>query len=465
MLAFRREDGAPVALLPGRFGRYRMVDPTSGRAQPVDAGRAASLHSNAIFFYQSLPPGRDVGCPRPGPGRVPPVEGRRVQVRDGRTAGRSRHARSRGPARRLRRRGGADGARGHAGLADGGDACCWHLTAALLQVREGTALMRLEGRVAARVTAALWDRLLDLSPAFFRDFTSGDLGMRAMTFQGLRDQVSGVVMGALLSTVFLLPTFVLLFVYDVAMGWLGLAGGLAALAVTVTLGARQVPHHRRLVAAQRALAGVLLQLIGAAHKLRATGKEWTAFTRWARHYRERMRSAMNAGRPARASGRVHGRGAAAGHRRAVCRGRRNGVRHTVRGRASLTVYAAYMVFMSAITALGHSMSGVAAIVPAVEQVSPILEAAPKSIAGDAIVPRLRGGVRLDRVSFRYGRGRPSRAARCFHRCAARRVGCPGSAVPAPARAPCCASSSASRSRRPASCTTTVTISTASTVAP
>jgi len=49
---------------------------------------------------------------------------------------------------------------------------------------------------------------------------------------------------------------------------------------------------------------------------------------------------------------------------------------------------------------------VAAIVPAVEQVSPILEAAPKRTAGDAIVPKLRGGVRLDRVSFRYTAGGP-----------------------------------------------------------
>ena len=57
-----------------------------------------------------------------------------------------------------------------------------------------------------------------------------------MAFHDLRNHLSGVVMGALLSTVFLLPTFVLLFLYDTAMGWLGLAGGLASLAVTVTLG-------------------------------------------------------------------------------------------------------------------------------------------------------------------------------------------------------------------------------------
>ena len=404
MLAFRREDGAPVALLPGRFGRYRMVDPASGRAERVDAGRAAALRPNAIFFYQSLPRGRTSG-----PGDLARVAFRRWKgdvfrfVTAGLLAGLAMLV----PAVALGVFADEVAPTGRVGMLAWltGGMLLLALTAALLQVREGTALMRLEGRVAARVTAALWDRLLDLPPAFFRDFTSGDLGTRAMAFQGLRDQVSGVVMGALLSTVFLLPTFVLLFVYDVAMGWLGLAGGLAALAVTVTLGARQVPHHRRSIAAQRALAGVLLQLIGAAHKLRATGKEWTAFTRWARHYREQMRSAMSLGAlhehlvaftaaaPLLATAALFAVAVGMGPA-------------TLSAGAFLTVYAAYMVFMSAITALGHAMSGVAAIVPAVEQVSPILEAAPKSSAGDAIVPRLRGGVRLDRVSFRYGRGGP-----------------------------------------------------------
>ena len=404
MLAFRRGDGAPIALLPGRFGRYRMVDPASGRARPVNAGRAASLRPNAIFFYQPLPPGRTSGA-----GDLARVAFRRWKgdvfrfVTAGLLAGLAMLV----PAVALGIFADEVAPTGRVGMLAWltGGMLLLALTAALLQVREGTALMRLEGRVAARVTAALWDRLLDLPPAFFRDFTAGDLGMRAMAFQGLRDQVSGVVMGALLSTVFLLPTFVLLFVYDVAMGWLGLAGGLAALAVTVTLGARQVPHHRRLVAAQRALAGVLLQLIGAAHKLRATGKEWTAFTRWARHYREQLRGAMNVGAlheqlvaftaaaPLLATAALFA--AAVGMGPA-----------TLSAGAFLTVYAAYMVFMSAITALGHAMSGVAAIVPAVEQVSPILEAAPKSAAGDALVPRLRGGVRLDRVSFRYTEGGP-----------------------------------------------------------
>ena len=404
MLAFRREDGAPVALLPGKFGRYRMADPATGRTRTVNADRAASLGPKAAFFYQPLHPDRATDVRALA----------RVALRRWRgdvfrfaTAGLLAGLVTLAPAVLLGIFADVVAPTGRVGL------LAWltagvlllAVTAAMLNVLEGTALMRLEGRVAARLTAALWCRLLDLPAIFFRDFTAGDLGTRAMAFQGLRDQVSGVVMGALLSTIFLLPTFALLFLYDTAMGWLGLAGGLVSLAVTVTLGVRQVPHHRRLVAAQRSLTGVLVQLIGAAHKLRTTGKEWTAFTRWARGYREQKRSEMNVGAlnehlvaftataPLLATAALFAVAIDLGP-------------DALSAGVFLTVYAAYMVFMAAIMALGRATSGVAAILPAVEQVVPILEAVPRGTAGDGAVPELRGGVRLDGVSFRYTEDSP-----------------------------------------------------------
>jgi len=83
--------------------------------------------------------------------------------------------------------------------------------AALFHLLRGTALMRLEGRLAARVGAAVWDRLLRLRPEFFRRFDAGDLAARSLVFQDVRDHVAGVAADALLSTLFALPAFVLLF--------------------------------------------------------------------------------------------------------------------------------------------------------------------------------------------------------------------------------------------------------------
>ena len=403
MLAFRRESGDPVALIPGAPGRYRAIDPATGRSERVDARVAGGLASEARFFYRALP-------------------------RDGAAAaGALFRFAFRGLGGHLARFALAGLLVGllmltpsilFGTLADrvipsgsGGQLLELALSlvllailAAFLQVLQGTSLMRLEALAAARVGAALWDRMLGLPWWFFRRFSSGDLTVRAMAFQGLRDQVSGVVGNALLSVIFLLPTFVLLFLYDTTIGWLGLALGLFSLGTTAAIGILQLPHHRRLFAISRRLAGTLLQLLNGVSKLRSTGSEGIGFAMWARGYREQKQTEMRLGRlnehlvafiaavPALAAAAVFaavaGDGAGDGG-------------ETIPTGDFLTVYAALMVFCAALARLGGSFSAVAAVVPAYEQTTPILEATPETgLEGDP-PPELGGDVHIDHVSFRY----------------------------------------------------------------
>ena len=104
-----------------------------------------------------------------------------------------------------------------------------------------------------------------------------------------------IVAGALLSLIFLFPTFALLFFYDTLLGWLGLGLGLISLGVTLYVGLRQMPHYRRLLAVSRRLTGVLLQLIGGVAKLRVSGAEASAFAMWASNYREQKHAEMQLG--------------------------------------------------------------------------------------------------------------------------------------------------------------------------
>ncbi len=404
MLAIRKEDGAPVALLPGPLGHYRMVEPESGRLRRVNARRAESLEREAHFFY----------CPLSDDS---PVEARQL----------SRLAFHRVGADLVRMVG--------AGLLAGmamlvpavllgafvGQALpsvslrmLWTLTLGAvlialllgaLQMIQGTALMRLEGRMAARAGAALWHRMLDLPSGFFRRFTAGDLATRAMALHELRDQVSGVVMGALLSVLFLLPTFALLFLYNAALGWLCLALGLVSLGVTLTLGLMQTPYHRQRLAVTRQLAGTLLQLIGGVAKLRSAGAEGMAFIMWAQGYREQKQTEMKLGAyqehlmaftaavPLLATSALFALALTIGG-------------DDLEVGSFLTVYAAFMVFNGAVVQLGGAFSAVAAILPAVQQVRPILTERPRNLASDLPAPELKGEVLLDHVSFRYSDNGP-----------------------------------------------------------
>ncbi len=404
MLAFRRESGNPVALIPGVSGRYRMIDPETGRSERVDGDLARDLASEAYFFYRALPQEETV---RSGALFRFAFRGLGKDLARFILAGLLVGLMMLMPPILL-------GALVNRVIPSGSG---WQLLelslslvllailTGLLQVLQGTALMRLEAVAAARVGAALWDRLLGLPQRFFRRFSSGDLTMRTMAFQGLRDQVSGVVGNALLSVIFLLPTFVLLFVYNTEIGWLGLGLGLSSLGVTAAIGILQLPHQRRLLTISRQLAGRLLQLLNGFSKLRSTGSEGIGFALWAQNYQEQKQTEMRLGRldehliaflaaaPLLA--------AAAVFTAAVHDGRA-----TLPTGDFLTIYAAFMVFYAAVARLGISFSALAAVMPAYEQVTPILESKPETGAKGEPPPELSGDLHVDHVSFRYSEDGP-----------------------------------------------------------
>ena len=55
MLAFRKEDGAPVALLPKPFVGYWFHDPATGAKTNLNKGTAEQFAADAICFYRPLP--------------------------------------------------------------------------------------------------------------------------------------------------------------------------------------------------------------------------------------------------------------------------------------------------------------------------------------------------------------------------------------------------------------------------
>ena len=401
MLAFRRTDGRPLALLPTAAGRYRLLDPMSGRTTRVDPGAARGLEDDAWLLYRGLPSG--------GPARMRDL----FAVATGSltadltriaAAGLGAGVLTLAPAVAigvLLERVVPTGAIGPL-LQLTAVLVALALVATLSQILRGTALMRLEGRVGARLGAALWDRMLRLKPGFFRRFTAGELATRAMAFQILRDRVSGATAAALLSMLFLFPTFALLFLYNHVLGWITLGIGLATLSVAVVFGALQIGPQRRRFQAERQLAGDLLQMVRGVGKLRSSGAEGSAFAAWARRYREQKRAEIHVAKLSEHltafSAAIPALAGAALFVVALDQGP-----DQLPLANFLAVYAASMVFYTSIVTLGGSFEAIAAIVPGGEQAAPILAAEPDRVSHGAPAV-LEGEVRFDRVSFRYPGG-------------------------------------------------------------
>ena len=398
MLVFRAGDGRPVALLPGMFGRYRAIDPVSKRSVRVTAARAAALGDEAWMFYRPLPE-RD----------VKPADLLRLGLRG-----------SAGDLARLVLAGLPGGlikllpalalgfVANHIAAGGSGEALYtmvvalagFGLLGALLHLLQSTAMMRLEGRSATRVEAAFWDRLIRLPRSVLNRHPTGDLAMSAMTFRNLRDGMQRVVADSLLSVVFLLPVFGVIFLYDAVLGVVTLIFSFVSLLVVVLLGLRQISPYGRMIGATRRVAGRLFQIVGGIAKLRVENAEGSAYAIWARDYREQKRAeielgafeghsrAFGAALPFLAGGVLLFAVAAAGDRQ-------------VPVGDFLVVYIVFIVFQSAVARLGESFGIVASMLPAFDQMRPLLAAVPETEVEGEPVEHLGGDILFDRVSFRY----------------------------------------------------------------
>ena len=398
LLAFRSEDGQPVALLPGMFGRYREFDPVSKRSVRVTADRAGALEEEAWMFYRPLPSGKVkpadlLGIALHGSSAnllrlvMAGLPGGLIKLLPALALGFvANHIVAGGSAEAL--------------YAVAVSLAGFGLIGALLQLLQSSALMRLEGRSASRVEAAFWDRLMRLPPKILHRQPAGDLAMSGMTFQNVRDDLQGVVADSLLSVIFLLPVFCVIFFYDATLGSIALLFSLASLLVTVVLGLRQISPYGRMISAARRVTGRLFQIIGGIAKLRVENAEGSAFAIWARDYREQKRAEVEMG-------------ALEGHSRAfgdalpffaggvllfavVTVG--DGI---VPIGDFLVVYTVFIVFQSAIARLGESFGTIAAMLPAFDQMRPLLSSIPETSDEGEPVERLGGDVLFDRISFRY----------------------------------------------------------------
>ncbi len=398
MLAFRAEDERPVALLPGMFGRYREVDPVSKRSVRVTPARADSFKEDAWMFYRPLPSGSAEPADLLRLGLHGSAADLLRLVISGLPGGLIKLA----PAFALGfvanhvARGGSAGSLYTVALALAG----LGLLGALLHLLQGTAMMRLEGRSSSRVEAAFWDRLLRLPRTTLHRYPAGDLAMSGMTFQNLRDGLQGTLADSVLSLIFLLPVFAVIFFYDTMLGIIALAFSLASLLVTAALGWGQVSSYGRMMSAVRRAAGNLFQIIRGISKLRVENAEGSAFAISAKDYREQKRAEFDLGA---LEGQLQALGAAlpflAG---AVLLGAvaAGGDRDFPVG-DFLVVYTVFIVFQAAVTRLGESIGVIAAMRPAFDQMRPMLAAEPETAVEGEPVEHLGGEILFDHISFRY----------------------------------------------------------------
>ncbi len=398
LLAYRADDDQPVALLPGKFGRYREIDPVSHRSVRLTAERAGALKDEAWMFYSPLPSG-DV---EPTTLFKSALRGSSADVVRLVFAGLPYGLIRMLPALALGFVASqvSVGANAEPFYILAAVLAVFGLLGALLHMLQSMAMMRIESRSASRIEATFWDHLMRLPAQILKRYPAGDLAMSGMTFQNIRDGLQGVVADSILSVIFLLPVFGVIFFYDATLGGIALVFSLISLVITVVIGCRQVSPYGRMASAARRVAGRLFRIIGGITKLRVESAEGSAFAIWARDYREQKRASIELG-----SIEEHSRAFSAAlpflaggvllYAVAVDSNRELPVGDF------LVVYTIFIIFQSAVARLGESFGTIAGMLPALDQMRPLLGVSREIELEGESVDYLGGDVLFDRISFRY----------------------------------------------------------------
>ncbi len=402
LVARREADGAPVALLPVSARRYDLHDPATGQRVRVTEAVAARLEPMAWCLYRPFPPralgmadlvrfglqgaGSDLATVLlmgSGAGLLalvlPVVTG---TVFDTVIPGADRSQLL------------------VVTLVLVAAAIC----GVLFQLVQNFSMQRVESRMDASLQAAVWDRLLGLPVPFFRGYSAGDLAMRSLSISAMRRILTGSVVSSLLSGIFSLFSFALLFYYSWQLALL--ASGLTAVMVVATalLGWLDVRYSREVMAASGRLSGMLLQFVNGISKLRVSATENRAFAAWAAEFSLRKRVARRA--------RLVGIGLAVFTSvmpvlamavifwsTARLLGQNTGP--TLSTGSFLAFNAAFAQFQFAALGLSGAVVTLLGLVPLYERARPILRAVPETDRAKADPGELSGHIEVAHVNFRY----------------------------------------------------------------
>jgi NHLM bacteriocin system ABC transporter ATP-binding protein len=396
-LAFLGEEKRPVALLPTSGHSYALHDPVSNTQTPVDAILASQLDFLAVSFYRPFPNrplkasdlikfglqtsrrdlisvlvmGLFVGLL----GIIPPIAiGTLFDTI-------------------------IPGAQQSLLLQVAALLLVVAITTALFQITRDSAVLRIEGKMESTLQAATIDRLFDLPPRFFRDYTAGDLGMRAMGIGVIRQTLSRVAVAAVLSSLFSIFNLILLFAYSSTLAVTALILVVILIAIIVIAGFIQVRYERAMVAVEGRLSGTVLQFVNGISKFRVAGAEQRAFAFWARGFTEQRSAAYKARTianrliifdsifPIIASMVIFWLAVSSTNPLSIG--------------AFLAFNAAFVQFLGNAIGLGAAFTEVLQIVPTYERVKPVLQTLPEVDEAKADPGEQSGSIEISHVSFRY----------------------------------------------------------------
>ena len=267
----------------------------------------------------------------------------------------------------------------------------------LLTFTRNLYIMRVQQIVELHTQNAVMARTFLLSPQFFSKNPSGELTMKLYNVTTLCGLISEKTVGTILTAIMSIIYLIQLWIYGgkLLLPALGILVFQAFFIVMFYFG--EVERHKKYTEKQAQLSGLEYNMVSGVQKLKLTGSENRAFTRWLEQYTDQARLIYNPDFGDMIFPALTALLSIGGSALIFWYTWKNGISPS----DYIAFSSAYGMMATSITALEQSISELSQVKPLLESVRPILEAVPEIEAKAPQVEFLSGSIDVSHVSFRY----------------------------------------------------------------
>ena len=397
ILGFINDSGIPVALLPQKFLGYYYNDPETGTKIKINSNAAASkISEDALCFYRPLPLKKL---------EIPDLINymrRCISVEDivliatssvfvslvGLVTPRLNKALA-GPVLNSKEL--------SLLVSIGIFIICSTLSSQLFNASNTLITSRVSSKISLSVEAAVMARVLSLPAKFFRRFSSGELSSRASSINSLCTMLSSFTFSLGLTGLSSLMYVNQIFDFAPSLVIPSIIIILASILLSVLSSLLQIKISGEQMKLAAAGSGLSYALVTGIQKIKLSGAEKRAFSKWLNHYAKESEYVYNPPMFLKVNSVLITAVSLIGNIILYYMAVNTGI-----GQANYFAFnSTYGMVMGAFSSLASMALSVARLKPILEMAEPILNEVPEVAENKEIITNVRGNIELSNVFFRY----------------------------------------------------------------
>ena len=401
MLGYIKDEGIPVALIPGRLFGYYFKDPKTGKQIKLNRSTEKMLDTEAVCFYRPLPQ-KKLGITD-----LLLYMKRCVTLNDLILIVASTFSVSMVGLIMPRLTATLTGAvlksgRNDALIAIAICMVCVSFSTQLLSSVSGFISSRLNTKTSLGVQSSMMMRLMTLPANFFRKYSAGELRSRSQSVNQLCSILMGMVLSTGLTSLTSLVYVTQIFRYTPML----VIPSLIVILTTVIFSTASTLVQIRINKKQMELAaeesGMSYAMITGVQKIKLAGAEKRIFAKWLDHYSKEAELTYNPPMFIKINAVISTAISLFSTIVLYYLAIQSGIDQP----SYFAFTAAYGMLSGAFMSLSGIALSAARIKPSLEMAEPFLKTEPETSENKEIVTKLNGGIEMDHISFRYDDGRP-----------------------------------------------------------